>query len=96
MIDDIICFKLINGEELIGTRVQDNDCALKDAAAVMTMPNHQTGQLNIGLAPFLPYSDDKVYEFTKESIIVRFTPNMDLINNYNRMFGAGIQIASSI
>jgi hypothetical protein len=96
MISDIVCFKLITGEEVIGMKVSDNPYALQDAAAIMTIPNQQTGQLNIGLVPFLPYSDDKTFNFTKESIIIRFTPNTDLINNYNRIFGAGIQIASKI
>ena len=96
MIDDIVCFKLITGEEIIGTKVPYDSNSIKDVAAIMMVPNQGTGQVNIGLMPFLPYSDDESYTFKEEAILVRFKPNTDLINNYNRIFGAGIQIASKI
>jgi hypothetical protein len=97
MIDDIICYKLITGEEVIGSRVEGKQHTLKNVAAVMMVPSNQNaGQIGLGLMPFLPYSEDEVFTFNSNSVIVEFKPNIDLINNYNRIFGAGIQIASHI
>lgn len=92
--DKIVCFKLISGEEVIGTLVEHN--TLKDVAAVMMMPSQAgDGRVSLGLLPFLPYADDNKFTFAENSIVVRFEPNTDMVNNYNRVYGAGIQIAKS-
>lgn len=97
MIDDIVCYKLTSGEEVIGSRVEGKNNTLKNVASVMMVPSSQnTGQIGLGLMPFLPYSEDETFTFNPTSIIIEHKPNIDLINNYNRIFGAGIQIASHI
>lgn len=91
---NIMCLKLMSGEELIGTVVNNN--TLKDVAAVMMMPSQAgDGRVSLGLLPFLPYADTNEFTFAENCIVTRFEPNTEMINNYNRVYGAGIQIAKS-
>lgn len=96
--DKIICLKLASGEEVIGKLVEqsDNSIKLKDIASIVMMPGGGGGQVGLGLMPFLPYADDKAIDFNKKFVMVEFDPGVDMLNNYNRMFGSGIQIASAI
>ena len=60
------------------------------------MPGQMSGQVGLGLMPFLPYADEKKFNFNREHVMVEFEPGVDMLNNYNRMFGSGIQIAKSV
>lgn len=96
--EKIVCLKLSSGEEVVGKLIErHNDfIQLKDVASIIMMPGGQSGQVGLGLMPFLPYSDDKTFSFYRSFIMVDFDPNTDMLNNYNRMFGSGIQIAKSM
>ena len=92
--------KLVTGEELIGEVVSihntldgDVDYEIKDVAIVQMVPT-QTG-LGLSLFPFAPYTEDKTHIFRGKHIILSMDPGVDLINNYNKMYGSGIQIASA-
>lgn len=95
--DNIICLKLTTGDEIMGKLIQEGTAELRlsDVAGIMMMPS-ASGQMNLGLMPFLPYSDLKAFSFKMEHIMVRHAPSVDLLNNYNRMFGSGIQIARTM
>lgn len=91
--------KLVTGEELIGEVVSthntldgDVDYEIKDVAIVQMVPT-QTG-LGLSLFPFAPYTEDKTHIFRGRHIIISMDPGVDLINNYNKMYGSGIQIAT--
>ncbi len=97
---NIKIIKLVTGEELIGDVVEAHhrqdggiDYEIKDVAIVQMVPT-QTG-VGLSLFPFAPYTEDKTHIFRSQHIIISMTPGVDLINNYNRMFGSGIQIASA-
>lgn len=91
--------RLVNGEELIGelelVKKSDhhNDYKLSKVGVVSLVPT-QTG-VGISLYPFAPYSDDDSFIFRYEHVVTSFSPSVDLLNNYNKMFGSGIQIASA-
>jgi hypothetical protein len=92
--------KLVTGEELIGEVVTihntldgDVDYEIKDVAIVQMVPT-QTG-LGLSLFPFAPYTEDKTHVFRGRHIIISMDPGVDLINNYNKMYGSGIQIAAA-
>lgn len=91
------CLKLITGEEIIGdvTKLTDGSIKVKDAAAIVMMPG-SSNKVNLGLVPFLPYSEDDTFMLAMEHVIVVHKPSTELINNYNRIFGSGIQIASAV
>ncbi len=96
--EKVVCLKLSSGEEVVGKFVERRDdiIRLKDVASIVMMPGGQSGQVGLGLMPFLPYSDNKTFSFYRSFIMVDFDPNVDMLNNYNRMFGSGIQIAKSL
>jgi hypothetical protein len=58
-------------------------------------PNDSGG---VAFSPFLEYSEE--FEtgvmFKLEDILTKNTPVRELINQYNQIFGSGIQIASSV
>ena len=95
---DIKCLKLSSGEEVIGKLFDQNGVVikLKDVASIVMMPGGGQGQVGLGLMPFLPYGEDKEIAFSKSFVMVEFEPGVDMLNNYNRMFGSGIQIAKSM
>ena len=96
--DKIICLKLLSGEEVIGKFFEKTGVTtvIKDVASIVMMPGAAHGQVGLGLMPFLPYADEKKFGFAREHIMVEFEPGVDMLNNYNRMFGSGIQIASAM
>jgi hypothetical protein len=49
----------------------------------------------VGFAPYLAFTDefDKGIKIPKSEVLTVNTPVLDLLNQYNRMFGSGIEIA---
>jgi hypothetical protein len=99
----IMGVQLVNGTDLIGsiTGLDDNDAhaiSIEDPAQVAMMPSQggASNSMSIGLLPWIPYSEESKFIIQKDKIVTSFTPSVDLINNYNRIFGSGIQITSSI
>ena len=96
--DKIMCLKLSSGEEVVGkmSDKQATQTLMKDVASIIMMPGQAQGQYSLGLMPFLPYAGEKTFAFSSQHILVEFEPGLDMLNNYNRMFGSGIQIATSM
>lgn len=94
----VVCLKLTSGEEVIGKFHNETGVTidLNDVASIVMMPGGRDGQVGLGLMPFLPYAEDKAFPFNKSFVMVEFEPGVDMLNNYNRMFGSGIQIAKAI
>jgi hypothetical protein len=91
----VMGIQLINGSDLIGTiEKQVGFYLIKDPAQVAVMPS-QSGQMSVGLMPWIPYSDNREFTINSNMVVTEFTPAVDLINRYNTMFGSGIQIASA-
>jgi hypothetical protein len=88
--------KMITGEELIGelelVKKSDhhNDYKLKNVGMVQMVPT-QTG-VGLSLYPFAPYTEEDTYYFKHEHVMTTMTPGTELLNNYNRVFGSGIQL----
>jgi len=88
--------KIITGEELIGelelVKKSDhhNDYKLKNVGTVQMVPT-QTG-VGLSLYPFAPYTEEDTYYFKHDHVITVMTPGTELLNNYNRIFGSGIQL----
>ncbi len=86
-------FKMINGEEIISEVFNhyNDHFELKNPANIMLQPT-QNGQMGVGIAPYMPYADGNV-KLYKSAIASEATPEQSMINEYNRIFGAGIEIA---
>ena len=94
----VICLKMTSGEELIGTLVDDqmSTITIKEVSAVVMMQGQEQGQFRMGLMPFLPYSEEEQFVISKHAVVTQFAPSMEMINNYNRKHGAGIQVVQSL
>jgi hypothetical protein len=84
-------FKLISGEELISKCEMNGSDYLLDSPASIMMQRTEQG-VGVGLAPYMPYSSGKI---TLHSGSVASSADVDvkMENEYNRLFGSGIQIA---
>lgn len=87
-------FKLISGEELISKCDLRNDGNyLLDSPASIMMQRTEQG-VGVGLAPYMPYSSGKI-TLHSGSIAASADVDIKMENEYNRLFGSGIQIASA-
>ena len=89
--------KFLGGEEIIAEVLSDSGTALsvKNAVRVVVIPDKTTPQTpQVGLAPYLQFSDSKELTFNKALIVTTAEPLTDFINQYNSLFG-GIQLATS-
>ena len=88
-------FKLINGEELISEihNHYDKHFELKNPANIMLQPT-QNGQMGVGIAPYMPYAAGTVNLY-KNAIAAEAEPEQSMINEYNRIFGSGIEVVSA-
>lgn len=91
------CIRLVAGEEVMGDVDESSETHVKvrTPASIHLVPGQSSQQVSIGLLPWLPYSDDDVFTIGRDKIVTIHTPSVDLINNYNRLFGSGIQIAGA-
>ena len=87
-------FKLLNGEEIIAkTEVTGLGYSLSDPAAIVIQ---QTAKgVGVALAPYMPYAKSEITLYAS-AIVSESTPNLDMENEYSRIFGSGIQVVSSI
>jgi hypothetical protein len=75
---------------------QDDVVLAKQTVQVVVQP--QNGQPMMGFVPFLEFTQEfkTGITFNKSDILSINTPVVELENEYNRLFGSGIEIASSI
>ena len=78
--------------------VTDNGDTVKAKQTVQVVVQPQNGQPMMGFVPFLEYTEEfkTGITFNKEDILTVTSPVVELENQYNQVFGAGIQIASAI
>jgi len=93
--------RLITGEDLIGDldvvktlNHEHKKYKMKNVGIVQLVPTKEG--VGISLYPYAPYAADNEFIFKEEHVMTTYKPSVDLENNYSRMFGSGIQIASSI
>lgn len=95
MIEKLITFK--TNHTLLG-KVEDSETTIliKEPVQVVVQPTKDGPMM--GFAPFLDYAEEFNTGITlaKEDILCITTPSRELVNQYNKMFGSGIQIASAI
>jgi hypothetical protein len=85
-------FKLINGEELIAkTKVTGIGYTLTEPAAIVIQRTEKG--VGVALAPYMPYANSEINLYST-AIVSESTPNVDMENEYSRIFGTGIQIAN--
>lgn len=90
--DKIKVYKLISGEEIIG-EVFNYFGETIELKAPATILMQQTPQgIQMGMMPHMPYLEGNV-KIWKQSIASEGIPSDKMINEYNRLYGSGIEIA---
>ena len=87
-------FKLLDSTELIAEQFEAFDQFLElksPAAIILQKTEHGVG---VALAPYMPYVEGN-YRLMRSAIAVDGEPNIQMRNEYSRIFGSGIQIVSS-
>jgi hypothetical protein len=97
MAANVTLIKFLGGEEILAEVVSENDATInvKNAVRIVVIPdqlNPKTPQ--VGLAPYLQFSDTKELTFNRNLVVTTATPLTDFVNQYNSLFG-GIQLATS-
>ena len=88
-------FKMINGEELIGATTSESAIGYHvDKPANIILQQTADGKMGVGIAPYMPYADGKVFIY-KTAIAAEATPDVQMENEYNRLFGSGIQVVGA-
>ena len=92
----LVTFK--TNQTLIGEVVGETDShiTLKQTVQVIVQPTKEGPMM--GFSPFLEFAEEFKTGITlpKDNIQCITTPMVELVNQYNQVFGSGIQIASSI
>ena len=88
---NIKVWKMINGEELIGDVVSSFDqfIEVKNPAQIILQKTDQG--VGVGLAPTMPYVDGN-FKIIRTAVAIEGNPNQQMANEYNRLFGSGIQV----
>lgn len=86
---EIKLFKLTSGEEIMA-QVESFDKAtdninITDAVALVYQ-QAGAGQMTVGFAPFMPYTNDKVTTLHRHAIAATGEPNSQILGEYNRVF----------
>lgn len=94
----LITFK--TNQTLIGDVTEDRDIfKIKEPVQVVSVPpRSQNDPGGIAFSPFLEYSEEFKTGITiyKTDVLTITTPVVELQNQYNTIFGSGIQIASTL
>jgi hypothetical protein len=89
-------FRLINGDVLIAK--EDDSKAKTDGAlhltnaAIIFLKSTTDGKTDGVMAPYMPFSIDGRVTVFMNSIAAECEPAEKLINEYNRLFGSGLEI----
>lgn len=85
-------FKMINGEEIIGEVIKSFDAFYEVKNPAQIMLQRTEGGMGVGIAPYMPYATGNINLYGT-AISADCIPDQNLINEYNRIFGSGIQVA---
>ena len=92
----LITFK--TNHTIMGEMVSENDTSIKIkhcVQVVMVPPSAQNTQGGVAFSPFIEYAEEfkTGFEIKKDDILMINSPIIELENQYNTVFGSGIQIA---
>ena len=97
MAANVKLIKFLGGEEIIAEVLSDEATSLvvKNAVRIVVIPDKMDPKSpQVGLAPYLQFSETKELTFNKALVVTTAVPLTDFINQYNSLFG-GIQLATS-
>ena len=90
--EKIKVFKMINGEELIAEVFNNYDRHIELKSPAQIVMQQTKDGVGVALAPYMPYATGNI-ELHRHAIASSGTPDVKMENEYNRLFGSGIEIA---
>jgi len=87
--------RLKSGEDIVAEHVQGKigqNITIENPAMLMPMSDGRGNQVQVGLAPWMPFSAEKRFDLPGDWILLMTDPAPDLVNNYNQVFGSGIVV----
>lgn len=89
-------YKLISGEDIIADVVGETatEITLRNPAAIVVQQTAD-GRVGAAFAPFTPFAKDNTIIIYKASLAGHMEIDVKLANEYSRIFGSGIMIASA-
>ena len=87
--------RLKSGEDVIAdVTLVDTEDTIKIENPAMLMPTgqQQGGHVQMGFGPWAPFADEQKFEIPRDWLVYISTPNKDLLNQYNSVFGSGIVV----
>ena len=86
--------RLKSGEDIVTDIVGENSefLIVKNPAMLMPVGDGRGGSVQIGLTPWMPFSSSKDFELPREWVLITTEPALDIVNNYNQVFGSGIVV----
>mgnify|MGYP003350603244 CR=1 FL=1 len=98
MANNLKLIRLINGEELMGEVLAENDTSItvKSPVRVIIMPTKTDPKTpTVGFAPWIDFSEQKEFTIHKAHVIVTAKPVQEFVNQYNSMFGGIVAPSAS-
>lgn len=87
--------RFINGDELIGEcKYGSESVNITNPLQIIVVPS-QNNQSGIAMAPFMPYSATKTFEFNPDTVMTMCDPVDQMLAEYTRVF-SGIVIAKTL
>ena len=87
--------RLKSGEDIVAEHVQGKigqNITIENPAMLMPMSDGRGNQVQVGLAPWMPFSAEKRFDGPGDWVLLLTEPAPDIVNNYNQVFGSGIVV----
>jgi hypothetical protein len=94
---NIKLLRLVTGEDVLTEILDAGDIAyqIKNPLIVYIRPT-ETGVPTVGMSQWIPYSADKEFIIKNDKVVVVSEPAEDIRSQYDRVFGSGIVLATSL
>ena len=94
---NIKLLRLVTGEDVLTEILDAGDVAykIKNPLIVYIRPT-ETGVPTVGMSQWIPYSADKEFTIKNDKVVVVSEPAEDIRSQYDRIFGSGIVLATSL
>lgn len=88
--------KLTTGEEIIGDVTGGDTVTIKEPCILQMVPSKSNpGAAMMALMPYVAHIKNSILDISLEHIVWEGEPIEELYNQYNSIFGTGIQLSSS-
>ena len=87
--------RLKSGEDIVAEHIQGKigqDITIENPAMLMPMGDARGKQVQVGLAPWMPFSSENRFDLPGDWVLLLTEPAPDIVNNYNQIFGSGIVV----